>query len=250
MTETVTQTGPVTFPRHGNDYVPLPRGKENGRVQAHAVQTIAASPEQVYHVYSRAELLPAWQEGVVSVTPTGANQLHWVMQDPASGKQIEFNAEVLEAVPGVRHVSRILDGPFESTTDTVTFEQAPASRGTQVTWVADYMVPGGVVANAIAAVASRSPEQMTIENLRHLKQLIESKEIPSVEGQSAGPRGVIGTWKRFLMGENMPPPPGSSERARPSDMPDEQSNVLNGAVLGGLALVLGLATWYGLRKAR
>lgn len=250
MTETAVQTGTVTFPRRGNDYLPLPRGKENGRVQAHAVQTIAASPEQVYHVYSRAELLPAWEEGVVSVTATGDNRLHWVVQDPASGKQFEFNAEIVEAVPGVRHVSRILDGPLESTTNTVTFEPAPAGRGTQVTWIADFKLPGGIVANALAAVASRSPEQWTIENLRHLKQLIESKEIPSVEGQPAGPRGITGTWKRFLMGENMPPPPGSSERAQPRDMQSGQAVPLNGAVLGGVALVLGLATWYGLRKAR
>ncbi len=249
MSEAVTETGAVTFPRQGTNYVPLPTSKQDGRVVCHAVQTIRATPEQVYHVYSRAELLPAWQEGVVSVTSTGENRLHWVMQDPGSGKQIEFDAEILEAVPGVRHVSRIIDGPFESTTDTVTFEAATGDRGTLVTWIAEYKLPGGIIANAVAAIASRSPQQLTIENLRHLKQMMESNEIPSVEGQPAGPRGIVGRWKQILMGENLPTPPGSSDRPRPRDVP-EQATPLNGALLGGITLLIGLATWYGFRKSR
>ena len=59
----------VRFPRAGSAYKPLPRGNEGGRVLSHAVQTIKASPEQVFNLYTRPELLPAWQEGVVSVTP-------------------------------------------------------------------------------------------------------------------------------------------------------------------------------------
>ncbi len=242
--------GPA-FPRTGSNYSPLPRSKHDGRVVGHAVQTINATPEQVYQVYTRSELLPAWQEGVVSVQATGENTLHWVMEEPGSGKQIEFDSEIVEAVPGVRHVSRIINGPFESTTDTVTFEANAYGRGTVVTMISDYKLPGGPIANAVAAVASRSPEQLTIENLRHLKQLIESTEIPNVEGQPAGPRGVVGKWKQFIMGENLPTPPGSSERAQPRDLAEAATDHDNNAmVLGGVAALVALAAWYGIRRLR
>jgi len=249
MDGTATQPEQPTFPRSGSNYAPLPRGKHDGRVLAHAVQTINAKAEQIFQIYSRPELLPAWQEGVVSVTTTGDTTLHWVMQEPGTDKQIEFDSEILESVPGVRHVSRIVNGPFESSTDTFTLAENAFGRGTIATLISDYKVPGGVIANAVAAVISRTPEQLTIENLRHLKQLIESREIPSVEGQPTGPRGIIGKWKEILMGENIPTPPGTTDRSRPQDLPADESNK-TAILLGSVALIAGLTAWLGVRHLR
>ena len=243
----MAETVEVTFPRTGSDYVPLPRGSEGNHVHAHAVQTIGATPEQVYALYARPESLPTWQEGVVSVTTTGEKTLHWILQDPTTGARTEFDAEIVEAVPGQKHVSRVLNGPSAGTVDTLTLSEAPAGRGTVATWVTDFHLPGGVLSKTIATALSRGPEQIVIENLRHLKELLEAGEIPSVEGQPAGPRGVMGKWKEFMLGENMPTPPGTSERARPQDLPDEASGT-NAWVAGGVAVVAAAGAWWGMRK--
>lgn len=79
-----------------------------------------------------------------------------------------------------------------------------------------------------------------IENLRHLKELIESGEIPSVEGQPAGRRGISGSLKKFMLGENMPTPPGTSDRAKPQDMPN--GNVLGTGISTKTLTTVGLVT--------
>lgn len=228
----------VRFPKPGHAYTPLPKSKEGNRVQAHSVQTIGASPDQIFNVYTRVELLPIWQEGVVAVERTGDKTLHWEMQDPGTGKHFSFDSEELESDPGKRHVARVTSGPTAGSTDILTLEPHPAGRGTIATLVSDYTLPGGWLTHAATAVISRSPSQVTIENLRHLKELIESGQIPSVEGQPAGPRGVSGNFKKFMLGENMPTPPGTSNRATPRDMP--AGNAL------GTGLSLGTLTTIGL----
>ena len=52
-----------------------------------------------------------------------------------------------------------------------------------------------------------------IEDLRHFKELAESGEIPTVEGQPHGPRGVIGNIKRWMYGETNPTPEGTQSEA-------------------------------------
>ena len=250
MTETHISAEQVQFPKAGSTWTPLPRGKKKNRVQTHAVQTINATPDEVFNTYTRAELLPTWQEGVVSVVRTKPRILHWIMQDPGTGKQLEFDSEETEVVPGKRHTSRIISGPFKGTTEEFTLEPHPAGRGTIATLVTNFVLPGGWFTNAVSAVLSRKPEQVVIENLRHLKELLESHEIPTVEGQPAGPRGVTGKLKRAMLGENLPTPPGTRESARPEDLPSGNgagtSRVGRTLLMAGIAaipLVVGTIVW-------
>lgn len=244
-----TSTTQPKFPKQGSTWKPLPRGKQANRVQTHAVVTINASPEQVFNTYARAELLPTWQEGVISVERTGAHTLHWKMEDPGTGKQFEFDAEEVEVSSPRRHVSRVTTGPTAGTTATLTLHPHPAGRGTIATMVDDFTLPGGAFTNAIGALVSRSPQQITTENMRHLKELLESGEIPTVEGQSAGTRGITGKLKRYMIGENMPTPPGTRESARPEDLPSKtsgsflSSKTFAVASIIALPLVIGGIVW-------
>ena len=95
----------------------------------------------------------------------------------------------------------------------MTFEENSNGRGTLVTLREFDRLPGGAVGKAVAGLMKRSPKQMVIENLRHFKQLAESGEIPSVEGQPSGPRGFSGSLMSKLYGQNHPTPPGTSSEA-------------------------------------
>ena len=197
----------------GEHYAPLPDKKEDGRVTAHAVQTIQAEPNALYRLWSDLSLIPRWQEHVISVSPTGPDTSTWVIGNPEDedGKRIQFDSQITKDVPGETIAWTSISPEIEQTGG-VTFVPSPSGRGTVVTLIQTVKVPGGNLGNAIAGAGERSPRQTVIENLRHFKQLAETGEIPSVKGQPHGPRGASGGFKEWLYGETNPTPPGTSEQ--------------------------------------
>ncbi len=178
------------------------------------MQTILVAPEALYELWRDVESAPLWMEYVVSVEAKTDKVSHWVFGNPyeKDGKRIELDSEIVADEPGRRiGWQSITEGIEES--GEVTFEPTFNGRGTLVTLREFQKIPGGSTATSLGGVVKRSPKQVVIENLRHFKQLAESGEIPSVEGQPNGPRGFSGSVKSRLYGENNPTPPGSSGSA-------------------------------------
>jgi uncharacterized membrane protein len=198
----------------GKHYIPLPEKKQDGAITAHAVQTILADPEELYRLWRDISLIPSWQERVVSVVAVDNTLSHWVLGDPEeeNGERIEFDSEIVEDIPGAG-LSWQSTTPDLEQSGSVTFMASPSGRGSVVTLAQTMKAPGSGLSAAITGAATRSPEQIVIENLRHFKQLAETGEIPSVEGQPHGPRGLSGGFKEWLYGENNPTPPGTSDQA-------------------------------------
>jgi hypothetical protein len=65
----------------------------------------------------------------------------------------------------------------------------------------NYDIPGGALAEAIATVVGRAPEQLGQQNLHRFKQLMEAGEIITVDGQPHGKRGAKGTMLQVLLRE-------------------------------------------------
>ncbi|MBV9886750.1 MAG: SRPBCC family protein [Acidobacteria bacterium] len=156
-------------------------------------------------MWSDVENVPQWQEQIVQVTRTGPRTSHWTMR--AADRTIEWNSEILAAVPGRRLAWRTVDGDVMQAGEVV-FEPAPGNRGTLVTLLQEFQI--GKLANAIASLVSRNPKQTAIENLRHFKSLAETGEIPRTQGQSHGTRGTVASTKESMYGEHIPTPPGSN----------------------------------------
>ncbi len=198
----------------GAHYAPLPKKSEDGRIVAHAVQTILVEPKALYDLWRDVESIPLWQEHVVSVAKISDTRSHWVMGDPEDpkGKRIEFDSELTSDEPGKKIAwQSVTEGVDQG--GVVTFEPHYGGRGTVVTLVQEVRIPGGALAAFAGAVAERGPQQTVIEDLRHFKQLAESGEIPTVEGQPHGPRGAIGNLKRWMYGETNPTPVGTQSEA-------------------------------------
>jgi hypothetical protein len=54
-----------------------------------------------------------------------------------------------------------------------------------------YRPPAGAVGKTVATMLGKDPQFMLREDLRRFKALIESGEVPNVQGQTHGPRSTL-----------------------------------------------------------
>ena len=189
-------------------YIPPPEDRD-GRSWVRTTAHVQADPQMLYEMWSDLENVPQWQEQIVRVTRTGDRTSHWTMQ--AGDKTLEWNSEILAAEPGRRLAWKTIDGDLQQAGEVI-FEKAPGNRGTLVTLLQEFEI--GKWKSAMATIGNRNPKQAVIENLRHFKALAETGEIPRVQGQPHGPRGLVAGAKESMYGEKIPTPPGQSRAAQ------------------------------------
>lgn len=145
---------------------------------------IDKSPEELYRFWREFENLPRFMEHLESVTCTGLNRSHWIAKGPA-GKNVQWDAEIYNDKPGEMIAWRSLEGSEIVNAGSVRFT-ALGERGTEVKVVLNYNVPGGKVSALLAKLLGREPGQMIADDLRRLKQILETGEVATTEGQPSG----------------------------------------------------------------
>lgn len=162
----------------------------NGRTKDGAIRmtrtiTIQRSARDLFNFWRNFENLPQVMPHLKSVRVTGEKSSHWIAKGPA-GKEIEWDAEITSEHVN-DHISwQSTPGAEIPNKGTVRFEELPGDRGTVVRVAIVYDPPGGFFGSKLAKLFGRSPEQMTGSDLRAFKQLMETGEIATTEGQSAG----------------------------------------------------------------
>jgi uncharacterized membrane protein len=147
--------------------------------------TINNTPRELYDFWRDLENLPRFMENLESVTEIGPNQSHWVATGPG-GKRVEWDAEIYNEKDGEMIAWKSLPGADVTNAGSVHFEEAPGGRGTYVKVTLNYNPPGGKAAALFAKLFGAEPGQLVEHNLKRLKQLIETGEIPTTEGQTSG----------------------------------------------------------------
>jgi uncharacterized membrane protein len=146
--------------------------------------TIGSSPKELYRFWRNLENLPQFIEDLESVTSIDDSTSHWVASGPGS-KKVEWNAEIYNEKENQLIAWRSLAGSDIANAGSVHFEEALGGRGTYVKIVLNYNPPGGKAAALFAKLFGKEPGQLVEHNLKRLKQLIETGEIPTTEGQSS-----------------------------------------------------------------
>jgi len=105
---------------------------------------------------------------------------------------IRWTAEIIEEKENDWIIWRSLLGSDVDCRGSVHFRPAVGGRGTIVTAAIQYMPPAGQVGKAVARMVGKDPQFMIREDLRRFKALMESGEVPTIEGQTHGPRSALG----------------------------------------------------------
>jgi uncharacterized membrane protein len=168
-------------------------------VPVHASLMINSPPDKVYAFWRTLENLPRFMSNLESVTELDQHRSEWSARMPG-GLQVRWQSEIVEDQPGRLMSWRTVADSQINHVGSVRFDPGPGGQGTQLYVEVYYGIPGGSVAARAAELVSMTPESMVTEDLRRLKQLIETGEIATTRGQSTGVRSLIG--RAFSKGES------------------------------------------------
>jgi uncharacterized membrane protein len=154
-------------------------------VQVSASICVGVEPTQAYSYLRNLGNLPRFMKHLEIVVPSKAGNSRWT-SSRAYGPPVEWDAKIINEVP-----NEIISWKSESndsveSAGSIHFEKAPQNRGTIIRVKLQYLPLGGAVGASIAKLFGRDPELELKNDLRRLKQILETGEIATTEGQPAG----------------------------------------------------------------
>ncbi len=154
--------------------------------------TIDKSPEELYKFWRNFENLPRFTEYLEEVKKIDDKRSHWKAKAPA-GMSVEWDAEIINDEPNNTIAWRSLYPASVDNAGSVRFIEGPAGRGTEVRVVFDYIPPAGRAGWFVAKLFGRDPAAEVREDLRRFKQIMETGEVATAQGQPHGKRGIVGS---------------------------------------------------------
>lgn len=109
----------------------------------------------------------------------------WTARGPL-GIKLEWEAEIMNEKENELIAWRSVDGSEVDTAGSVHFRERSHGRGTEMRVVLKYDAHAAQLAEPLARLMGESPRQQIHEDLRRFKQVMETGEVATVEGQPQG----------------------------------------------------------------
>lgn len=159
-----------------------PNAKET--IMVDASLTIGKPREQIYRFWRQLDNLPQIAPHLRSVDVLDERRSHWRVKSPTG--ELQWDAEITRDEANREIAWRTTMKQSVVNFGSVQFRDAPGGRGTLVKVHLEYVPPAGSLGTAIARMTGQSPERMVEEALSRLKQLLETGEIATTQGQPSG----------------------------------------------------------------
>ena len=154
-------------------------------IQVQRSVLVNASPQDAYAFIRNLENLPRFLKHLKNVQITDEKRSHWTIAGPG-GKAIEWDAEIITDSPNHVISWRSLDHPDVKSAGSVHFEPAIGNRGTVIRVRMQYLPIGGALRAFLGKLFGEDPDLQLDEDLHRLKQVLETGEIATTQGQPRG----------------------------------------------------------------
>ena len=157
----------------------------SGEVKLKTTVTVNKPIAEVYRFWRNLENLPTFMPHLYAVTVQDDKHSHWCVK-AASGVMLEWDAEIISEQENQMLAWRSLPGATVSNMGVVQFREAPGGRGTEVKVNISYDLPAGVLGNIFAPLLNKVATMQVKDDMRRFKQMMETGETVSVQGQPSG----------------------------------------------------------------
>jgi uncharacterized membrane protein len=144
----------------------------SGPIRIEESITIDRPREEVYRFFRDFNNLPRFMNHVETITVLSDVRSHWVLEAPA-GTKVEWDSIIESEQENERIAWRSAEGADITNSGTVTFKDA-AGGGTEVRVELTYEAPMGRLGQMLARLLGEEPQVQAQDDLRRLKEIMES----------------------------------------------------------------------------
>ncbi len=164
------------------------RSREGNRgIRVQRSITVNKPREEIFSTWRNFENLPHFMDHLLSVRVDKGNTKlsQWVAKSPFGGV-IEWDSEITDERENEYLAWQSLSGAIVESMGVVQFSDAMGGRGTVIRVLMQYNPPAGSMGAAVAKLLGEEPGQQVRNDLYRFKQMMETGEIATVQGQSSG----------------------------------------------------------------
>ena len=158
---------------------------------------VNASPQEAYRLWRDLEHATRYMTHIELVSPVGDRRYEWIARGPM-GLKVQWTAEITDEREGEYIVWRSLPGSDLNVSGRVQFTAAPANRGTIISAQIHYTLANRSLARAANAFVGRQAKFFVRQDMRRFKALLETGEVPTIEGQTHGLRSAVAAVARTV----------------------------------------------------
>jgi uncharacterized membrane protein len=157
---------------------------------------VNCSPEEAYQFWHNYENLPRFMSRMDSVRVSGDGRLTWTVV--TAGRRLSWDTHIVNDRPNERIEWTSVPGSPVTMEGHVAFHRAPADRGTIVELSTRYSNIRAGIGGMMRQFLGKFPSFLMRNDMRRFKALMETGEIPTIEGQTHGPRSLTAAVARLV----------------------------------------------------